>query len=103
MISAVTLYSKCEEVWGRRVQRESTRLFIRRADFAALQAGCLHHSRAAIQGLLRIKLMPMIALAAMHEQEADVLRGGGAGRVQRRRGLPVGAVAAAAAAGGLLQ
>ena len=42
----------------------------------------------------------MIALAAMHEQEADVLRGGGAGRVQRRRGLPVGAVAAAAAAGG---
>ena len=44
----------------------------------------------------------MIALAAMHEQEADVLRGGGAGRVQRRRGLPVGAVAAAAAAGGLL-
>ena len=46
--------------------------------------------------------MPMIALAAMHEQEADVLRGGGAGRVQRRRGLPVGAVAAAAAAGGLL-
>jgi hypothetical protein len=77
MISAVTLYSKCEEVWGRRVQRESTRIFIRRADFAALQAGCLHHSRAAIQGLLRIKLMPMIALAAMHEQEADVLRGGG--------------------------
>jgi hypothetical protein len=35
--------------------------------------------------------MPIIALVAMHEQEADVLRGGGAGRAQRRRGLPVGA------------